>query len=42
MNHTDLLALEGKINQIDLGFEVGIIERSGTGLHCLASAAFAI
>lgn len=33
MNEADLLDLEGKIDQIDLGFEVGIIERVADGWH---------
>jgi hypothetical protein len=32
-NQTDLLALESKIDQIELGFAVGIIQRSGGGWH---------
>jgi hypothetical protein len=33
MNHTDLIEIEGKIDQIDLGFELGIIQRSVDGWH---------
>lgn len=33
MNPADLLDLEGKIEQINLGLEVGIIERTEGGWH---------
>lgn len=33
MNQAELLDVEGKIEQIDLGFEVGIIERTADGWH---------
>ncbi len=33
MNLAELLDLESKIEQIDLGFEVGIIERTADGWH---------